>query len=375
MMYADHAATTPCREDVADLMREVLVTDFANPSSTRYRAGRTARARIDHARDQVAAALTTTADQITFTSGATESCNLAIWGVAKRLLRQRPVLVAIASEHSCVRMPMQAVAEAGGELRLVPVTSDGVIDYDALSAAIDGRTALVAAMLVNNETGVVHDLPRVAELAHAHGALVLCDATQAIGRLPVTVDDLGCDFLAASAHKFYGPKGSGVLWRRRGLMISPLMHGGGQERGLRPGTENVAGISGLGLAIEQACAEMTITSAHLGACTGHLEERLHAALPGIIVHGQATTRAPGTTMVTLPGLAAGWLAQMGQVACSGGSACATGKGSATLLAMGIDEAQASNALRLSFGRSTTLDEVAAVAEQIINGAQRLRRTS
>lgn len=372
MIYADHAATTPCLPEVADLLRRVLVEDFGNPSSRNHPLGRAARGRIDAARAQVAAALGARDEELVFTSGATESCNLAVIGVIQRLLATRPKLVVIATEHPAVLESARACAAAGAELVVVDVDAEGRPDPAQLAAAIDQRTALVAAMLVNNETGVVHDLPGIAELAHRHGALLLCDATQGLGRLPLAVDELGCDLLACTAHKAYGPKGNGVLWLRRGLFVSPLIHGGGQERGIRPGTENVAGIAGFGLACELVTADLTATAARLERLQATLEQRLAAALPGLVVHGAGTRRAPGTSFVSLPDLPRGWLAQLSAIGVSGGSSCATGEPSHSLAAMGVPRAQASNAIRVSLGRDNTEAEVATIAQTMIDGANRLR---
>jgi len=373
MLYADHAATTPCRPEVAELMRRVLVEDFGNPSNINYPLGRAARAHLDTARERVAAAIAAQPAQITFTSGSTESCNLVIQGVMQRLIGERPRLVAAATEHPCVLEPMQVIGAAGGDFHACPVQPSGALGLHALRELVDERTALVGVMLVNNETGVVNPVAEAAEICHRYGALLLCDATQAIGRLTVDVDALGCDFLCYTAHKIYGPKGSGCLWRRRGLALTPLLYGGGQERGLRPGTENVAGAAGFGLAAELATHDVPGNRSHLQHLSDHLESRLGAAVPGLVVHGSETERAPGTSFVSSPAVPRSWLAQLARISCSGGSACHTGKleGSAVLHAMGVPEAQCANAVRLSFGRSTSEADVDAVATAMIEGAERL----
>ena len=374
-IYADHAATTPVRGEVVDLMTLILREEFANPSSANYEPGRIARSRINTAREQVAKAIGADAAQITFTSGSTESCNLAIIGTMQRILGERPKMVAISTEHPCVHEPMKAVAAAGGEYVTVPVGPHGRPDLKTLESSIDERTGLVAAMLVNNETGVVNDVAAISEIAHQHGALMLCDATQGIGRLEVDVNELGCDFLAYTGHKIYGPKGSGCLWRRRGLALNPLFHGGGQEQALRPGTENVAGIAGFGLAAEMISHNVAANREHLGKLTEQLEGELSSALPGLRIHGAATERAPGSTFITLPGLPRGWLAQCSQICCSGGSSCHSGSshGATTLLAMGIAESEAANAIRITLGLGTTIEEVGMIAAAVIAGAQRLQQ--
>ncbi|MDA3961972.1 MAG: cysteine desulfurase family protein [Planctomycetota bacterium] len=373
MIYADFAATTPCRVAVADLMHQVLTKHYGNPSATGYRLGRGARGLIDTARHQAATALAAHDDQVIFTAGATESCNLAIIGVMQRLLRTRPRMLIASTEHPAVRASAEAVAAAGGEVVSIAVDHNGQLDYQQLQAELDQRCALVCTMLVNNETGVVHDLAAISAAAHKHGALVLCDATQGLGRVPCTPRELGCDLLAASGHKVYGPKGVGLLWLRRGLALAPLIHGGGQERGLRSGTENVPAIAGFGLALELLIAEARQVNERLGAFSQELEQGLLTGIPGLQIHGAAATRAPGFSMVSVPGMARGWLAQLTQLCVSAGSSCATGQGSAVLRAMGVPAEQADNAVRVSLGLGTSSDDVDEIVKQMVQGAQRLAR--
>lgn len=374
MIYADHAATTPCLPEAADLVRRVLVEEYGNPSSRQHASGRRARERVEEARARLAGAIGAASEEIVFTSGATESCNLAVIGVVQRLLSRRPRLVIGATEHPAVRESARACGEAGAEVVEAPVDAAGRLDLDRLRALVDDRTALVAAMLVNNETGVLHDVPAVAEIAHRHGALVLCDGTQALGRVRVDVAALGCDLLACSGHKVYGPKGAGCLWLRRGLSLAPLLHGGGQERGLRPGTENVAAIAGFGLAVERVCADLEGAHAHLAHLARLLETRLVDEVDGVRIHGADAPRAPGIVFASCPGLPRGWLSQLVGIAASSGSSCAgaTGEGSHTLLAMGVRPEEAANAVRVSLGLGNDEDEVQAIAEALILGARRLR---
>ena len=374
MVYADHAATTPCLPEVADLVAQLSVQHFGNPSSRHYALGRDARAALDTARQQIATALTCGEEELIFTSGATESCNLAIIGVMQRLLHQRPRILVAATEHPAVLESAAACARAGGAVVELPVDRSGRLDLDALSAAVDERTALVATMLVNNETGVIHDLPAISAIARRAGALVLCDATQALGRIPFAVADLGCDLLVASGHKVYGPKGTGLLWLRRGLAIEPLMHGGGQERGLRPGTENVPGIAGMGLAVERISSEGAGLHNHLAQMQNDLEIQLHASIADLVIYGQDAARAPGTSFIGIPGLRRGLLAQLASLAVSGGSSCASGQHAAShvLRAMGVSEADAANAIRISLGRDTTATDVATIASTVAAAVARLR---
>jgi cysteine desulfurase len=379
-VYADYNATTPCLPAVVAAMAAALARP-GNPSARQHGAGRAAAAAVDAARQDVAALINARPEELLFTSGATESCNLAIIGAAEPLLARRPRFITVASEHPAVLAPHRKLAEAGAEVIVLPVGRDGRLDPAALAAALgpatDERTALVSVMLVNNETGVIHDLPAIAEAAHARGALVFCDAAQAPGRLAVDVAALGVDLLGVSAHKLYGPTGVGALWLRRGLTLAAQLHGGGQERGLRAGSLNVAGIVGFGVAARLARAEAGARPWHLTALTARLESGLRAALPDLVIQGAAAPRAPGTTMATLPGLPRGWLANCPGIAAANGSSCASGANqpSHVLLAMGVDKADAGNSLRLGLGLPTTQEEVDRIVAEVAAGAARLRRTA
>lgn len=375
VIYADHNASTPCLPEAAAAVAHALLVAFGNPSARQHAAGRAAQALVEGARSAVATLLHVNPEELVFTSGATESCNLAIAGIAGRLLSRRPVFVALAVEHPAVLAPLERLAAYGAEIRLIPVQADGSVDLQAAAAAIDERTALVAAMLVNNETGVIHDVPALAALAHAVGALVLCDITQAPARMAVDLPSLGCDLAALSAHKLYGPKGVGALWLRRGLALDPLQVGGGQERGLRAGTLNVPGIAGFGVAAQIAHDRLPARVEQLSAHGATLEAMLASALPGLVIHG--ARRVPGVAMLTLPGLRHGWLTQLANVAASAGSACASGTGEAShvLTALGVNRADARNSIRISLGDGTTGGETVAIATALIQGAQRLGKSA
>lgn len=374
MIYADHCATTPCLPAAATAVANALAASLGNPGARQHAAGRQAQALVDAARLQVAQLIHAEPSEVLFTAGATESCNLAIFGVMAPLFAIRPRICALAVEHPAVLAPLEHLRQLGAEVVLIPVLADGRVDLAAARAAITERTALVCAMLVNNETGVIHDVPAIAALAHAQGALLLCDVTQAPGRMAVDCHALGADLLALSAHKLYGPPGVGALWIRRGLVLAAHLHGGGQERGLRPGTLNVPGIAGFGVAAEIARVRATAREAHLRALSSQLEARLRDALPDLRING--AHRAPGISSLTLPGLRAGWLAQLAEVAASAGSACSSGTGepSHVLTAMGISRDDARNSLRISLGEGTSGDDVERLAEMIIRGARRLAGT-
>jgi cysteine desulfurase len=230
-------------------------------------------------------------------------------------------------------------------------------------------------MGANNETGVVQPLDDVIRLAHVHGALVFADLTQIPGKHLLDVHAARIDFACFSAHKVYGPKGTGALYKRRGLALSPLIRGGGQEAGLRSGTENVPGIVGFGLAMEQAARDMKKRCEHLSRLTQRLETAVQHALPEVVIHGSDTERIPGTSMFSLPGLRGNWLAQLPDVMAGSGSACASeqGKPSPVLLAMGVDEDTAGNSVRISLGVPSTEEEVRHIATRLVEGARKLRR--
>ncbi|MBA2482622.1 MAG: cysteine desulfurase [Planctomycetes bacterium] len=373
MIYADYNATTPCLPEVVAVVSAWLARP-GNPSARNHLPGREALGALDAARAEVAALIGARPEEIIFTSGATEACNLAILGVAERLLTSKPGFVALASEHHAVLAPHQRLGAAAAEVRLVPIDSQGLAVLEALDAAVDTRTALVSSMLVNNETGVIQDVPTIARLAHARGALVLCDATQATARMRVDVAALGADFVALSAHKAYGPPGVGALWVRRGLAIEPQIHGGGQERGLRSGTHNLPGIIGFGVAARIARSAMDARIAHLTVLTARLEAGIRAQIPDVVVQGDRAPRAPGTSMFTIPGLPRGWLAQLSDVAASGGSSCASASGlpSHVLAAMGVAASDAGNSVRISLGAPSTAADVDAIIAALTAGAQRLR---
>lgn len=373
MIYADHNATTPPLPEVVQAMRAALEESWGNPGSRQHAAGRRALALLDGARHAVAGLLGARDEEIVFTSGATEALNLAILGLGERLLATRPRLVSCASEHPAVLEALARLREAGAEVLLLPVDGEGRLDPQRLADAIDDRTGLVCLMAANHETGVIHDVAQAAHLAHARGALLLCDATQAVGRMPLDVAGLGADAVACSAHKLYGPQGSGALWLRRGLGLSAQLHGGSQERGLRPGTPNLPGIAGFAAACAAARRDLAPRIAHLSALGARLEDRVRALLPGVVVQGGGAPRAPGTSMFTLPGLCAGWLATLSGVAASGGAACTAGQVSRTLLAMGCAPADAGNSIRISLGLGSSLDDAEAVAGELARGAAALHR--
>ena len=359
VIYLDHNATTPLAPVVAEAMEPYLGAEFGNPSSE-HALGRRARQAVDEARTAVAALIGAAASEVVFTSGGTESNNLAIRGVAAQAPSVRCRIVTSTVEHPATTAPLALLEASGWTLTRVPVAASGILDLDVALAAFDNDVALVTVMLAQNETGALMPVAALAAAARAHGALVHSDAAQAIGKIPVSVDDLGVDLLSIAAHKCYGPKGVGALYVRRGTPLSPLVVGAGQEGGLRPGTENVAGIVGLGAAALLAIGHLASDAARIAQLRDELWTALSARVDGIRRHTPDDASLANTLLVTFPGvLGADVLARVPQLAASTGSACHAGEHTpnATLLAMGTSPEVASGAVRLSLGRGTTRAEI------------------
>ncbi len=373
MIYADYNGSTPCLPEVADLMCELLCETYGNPSNKASLFSRRARGYIDQARSQVATAIGANEDELIFSSGSTEACNQAILGVMQRSLKRRPRILLSAVEHPAVCQPAEACAEAGADLHYVDVDSQGRLDLDQLKDLLREPTALVCVMAANNETGVIQDLKPVVDLAQQAGALVFSDMTQMLGKRAFDVHMEGVDFACFSAHKCYGPKGVGALYKRRGLALPALIRGGGQENGLRSGTENVPGIAAFGLAADLAAREVQSRSARLSRFSQQLERQLKSRLPGCIVQGEGAERLGGTSMLSLPGIRGNWISHLGDLVVSGGSSCASlqEKPSHVLMAMGNDEEVAKRSVRISLGRPSTEVELRQIIQRLIEAAQRI----
>jgi cysteine desulfurase len=368
MIYLDYQATTPLAPEARATMLPWLggpgERGYGNPHSP-HRLGREADAAVEVARGQVARALGPQGGEgeLYFTSGATEAVNWAIKGTFERIGRERPRIVTIATEHACVLDTVEALGRAGADMVILPVDQDGLVDMDAARAAIDTSTAIVAAMLVNNEIGTIGPVAELGALARAAGAAMLCDAVQGFGRIELPTN--ACDLIAISAHKIHGPKGIGALWVRDGFAPEPLMHGGGQEGGIRSGTLSPALCAGFGAAAALATASAAEDHTHVA----RLHARLRAALgEDWIINGGGDRRYPGNLNIRRAGLDAGRLiSEVREVALSAGSACASGSGrpSHVLRAIGLTDAQARSSIRLGFGRYTTeaeIDEAAALID-------------
>lgn len=357
MIDLDYQATTPLAPEALAAMLPWLESQHANPHSS-HAPGRAAKAAVEVARDQIAKLLPP-GGMLNFTSGATEALNWAIKGTSGPI-------VTLASEHAAVLDAVEAEARKGRKVTIVPVGDDGLIDFAAARAAIQPGTGLVAAMLVNNEIGVIQPISEIAALAHAAGARFLCDAVQGYGR--VLIPD-GCDLVAISAHKIHGPKGIGALWIRDGVTLEPLMHGGGQESAGRSGTLSPALCAGFGAAAQLA-------KQRFGADHAHVEQLFRAALarigPDWVLNGSREERYHGNLNVRRDRLDVSRLmSDLRDMAFSAGSACASGSGrpSHVLRGIGLSDAQAKASIRIGFGRYTSEEELLGAVERIGHAAR------
>jgi cysteine desulfurase len=365
-IYLDYNATTPIDPRVVEAMLPYLHEHFGNPSSDHV-YGQRARTAMENARNEVAALIGAQPAEIVFTGCATEANNLALQGAARALFSgKRRTLLFSAIEHPSVTQPMRHLANAGWTVAEIPVDATARIDSNALEISSD--VALVSVMLANNEVGTIQPIRAIADLAHSAGALLHVDAAQAVGKLAVDVDELGCDLLTLAGHKFYAPKGVGALYVRSGTPIESIQYGAGHERGLRPGTENVPYIVALGMAARLAREGLAEESVRLRSLRDTLHSRLVAAIPGLMLNGHAKERLPNTLNLSFPGVS-GWnlLASAKTLAASTGSACHAGNHavSGVLAAMGCTPERAAGAVRLSLGRFTTEAEIGIAAEALI----------
>ncbi len=361
--YLDYNATAPIRPEVIELMSAAMTA--AHNASAVHSFGREGRSLIENAREQIAALIGTPPAQAIFNSGATEGNNTVLQYFAREYAGEQILVSAI--EHP-------AVLEATPNLKLIPVTRDGVLDLNALEALLkDAKTSLVSVMMVNNETGIIQPVKDAAALAHKHGALFHCDAVQAAGRIRISMQETGIDFLTLSAHKMGGPQGVGVLALGICGVTPTLLHGGGQEKSARAGTENVSGIAGFGLAAQIAANELDAYQTKTKA----LQETLETALSGLKIFGQNAARVTNTTLFTLPGASSETLLMsldLDGVAVSNGSACSSGRVQAShvLKAMGAGHEEASGAIRISTGWNTTPEDIEAFLKSWNKTYERLK---
>ena len=376
IIYLDHAATTPVAPAVLEAMLPFFREKFANPSSL-YGPAREVRRAIDQARDTVARVLGARSSEIIFTSGGTESDNLAIKGVAFANRHRGNHIITSRVEHHAVLHTCEYLEKFGFRVTYLPVDRTGLVDLNALEDALDDQTILVSLMYANNEVGTIQPIKEIAQLLRPRGIIFHTDAVQAAGALPLNVDDLGVDLLSLSAHKFYGPKGAGVLYVRRGVTFWPQQHGGGQERGRRAGTENVPGIVGLAKALELAEQNRPQYVAHCQALRDRLIQGVLERIPGAVLTGHPTQRLPNNASFCLEGIDAESLLLMLDrrgVCASSGSACTSGslEPSHVLLAMGIQSPLALGSLRLTVGLDNTPEQIDRALDILVESVQKLR---
>ena len=378
-VYLDHSATTPVRAEVLAAMMPYFAEKAGNASSL-HQPGQEAKRALERSRQMVARALGARPDEIFFTSGGTESDNLAILGTLYANAQHGRHVITSAIEHHAVLNTCRWLAAQGYEVTEVPVDRRGVIDLGALEECLRDDTVLVSVMLANNEVGTIQPVEAIADMAHRRGALVHTDAVQAIGKMPVEVRALGVDLLSLTAHKFGGPKGVGALYVRQGTAIRPLFHGGHHEGSLRPGTQNVVGAVGLAEALRLATRELETESQRLRRLRDRLEATLLAGAAPARVNGAGAPRLPNILNVGFPGVEGESLLMaldiMG-VAVSTGSACAAGveEISHVLQALGVDPAYARGSLRLSLGHDTTEKDIDYAATAVIEAVARLREVA
>ena len=368
VIYLDYQATTPVAPEVAEAMRPWIGEKFANPHSP-SKWGREAAAAIEVARNQVGSAIGLEGGSVAFTGSATEALNWALKGTIEKAPKHRKRIITGATEHAAVLDTCEWLAGQGIDLTVLPVGPDGLLELAGLERELDERVAVVAVMLVNNEIGVIQPIADIARLAHSCGALMLCDAVQGLGRVPIPP---GPDLVAVSAHKIHGPKGIGALWMRDGAEPAPLIHGGGQERGLRSGTLSPALCVGFGAAARIASERFELDHAHVEQLWITAGSSL---VTDWIINGSMTQRYHGNLNVYWPGVdAARLIADLRDIAFSLGSACASGSGrpSHVLRALGLSDRDARSCIRLGFGRYTTQEEIIDAVNRIDAAAREQR---
>lgn len=379
-IYLDHNATTPVDCEVVEAMTPFLTGAFGNASSV-HAFGRDARVALENAREQIAGFIKCRPDELYFTSGGTESDNLAVLGTAFQMKGKRDHIVVGAAEHHAVLEPAEYLHhEHGFGLDLAPVDSEGFVAPMRLRSLVTENTALVSIMHANNEVGTVQDIASLSKRAHELGALFHTDAVQSVGKVTVNVQDLDVDLLSLTGHKIYGPKGTGALFIRRGIKIDPLFYGGSHEKKRRPGTENVAGVVGLAKTLEIAARRMEQDNSRLSELADYFIDRVLKEIPKAYFNGPRMGRVPQTVNLSFPGAEGESLVlslDTKGVAVSSGSACTSGatEPSHVLKAMGVDNLRGQGAVRFSLGRSTTREQIDYVLEVLPPVVERLRSVS
>ena len=383
VIYLDFQATTPVDSRVLEAMLPYFAQSFGNPGSISHALGRDARDAVNTARETIASALGAEAREIVFTSGATESNNLAVRGVLERARRRGDHIISVATEHKAILDPLAHQARRGCEVTLLPVDRYGLVDPQRVADVLRDETGLVSVMLANNEIGTLQPIAEIGALCRERGILFHTDATQSFGKLPLDVHALPIDLLSCSAHKLYGPKGIGALYVRRSappVRLESQIDGGGQEGGLRSGTLNVPAIVGFAKAVEISINEMSSEAERLASLRNRLFAQLRAALPEVSLNGPdlaaSDQRLPHNLNCTFPGVQGeALMLNMPHLAVSSGSACtsANPEPSHVLQAIGLSPDEARSSLRFGLGRSTTAAEIENAVEMVVSAVQRLRQ--
>ncbi|RJQ49077.1 MAG: cysteine desulfurase [Nitrospiraceae bacterium] len=366
IIYLDNNATTPLAPEVCNAIAECLKINFGNPSSG-HAYGSTAKNAVQHAREQLAGLIGASPDEIIFTSGGTEANNMAIFGTARRFRSGH--IITSCTEHPAVLKPLNELQKRGYRVTYLPVDSYGLVDPSAVMKNIRKDTFLITVMHSNNETGTLQPVKEIGKIAKERRILFHCDAAQSVGKVPVNVKSLHVNLLTIVSHKFYGPKGVGALYIRKGTDLLPILYGASHEKGLRPGTENVCSIAGLGKASELARKEIKHRVAHMKKLSRMMLEELHRQIPGVKLNGHPLKRLPNTLNISFPNITGSALLERlrNDIAASTGSACHEGKHtpSAVLKAMGLSDERALGAVRFSLGRDTTEQQIKKAVKAIV----------
>lgn len=379
MIYMDHSATSPVDPQVLKEMLPYFKENFGN-ASTLYSLGREARTAMEKARKQVASLIGANPDEIYITSGGTESDNIAIKGTVNRLQNQGHHIITSAIEHPAVEETCKYLEKNGFEVTYLPVGAEGIVKVADVEAAIRKETILITVMHANNEIGTIQPIAKIGELANEKGIYFHTDAVQTVGKIPVDVNELKVDMLSISAHKLYGPKGIGALYIRKGTRLDPLLHGGGHERGIRPGTENISGVVGLGKACQLAEENLEVSMKQISNLRDKLIEGVLEQIDQSYLNGHPTQRLPNNANFRFSSIEGESLVlqlDAKGIASSTGSACSSKKlePSHVLMAIGLKEVDAHGSLRLSLGKENTEEEIDYVIESIKEVVERLRSIS
>lgn len=378
-IYFDHAATTPTDKTIANAMLEYMTTKFGNPSSV-HSFGREVRKEVSEARENIAALINANANEIFFTSGGSESDNFALKGIAFANKNKGNHIITTQIEHHAILHTCQWLEKQGFDVTYLPVDEDGMISLDELKAAITDKTILISIMFANNEVGTIEPIKEIGAIAKERGVYFHTDAVQAVANVEIDVQDMNIDLLSLSGHKFYGPKGIGAIYIRRGVKIQPVQLGGAQERNMRAGTENVPAIVGLGMAAQLAKRDFVEKNAHLIALRDKLIKGIQEQIPDIKLNGHPTKRLPGNVNFSfryIEGESLLLSLDMKGIAASSGSACTSGSldPSHVLLAMGLIHEIAHGSLRISLGRDNTEEDIDYTLEVLPQIIARLRSMS